>query len=116
VVKPAQGSGGGVVGTGAWVVVVVGSWRRGGRGRLPVVRAPVAGAMAPPATVAPPKLRRPLSTDLRDDPAASAFVNRSNRWPSTSLPLDCRYRSPDVDAAISAGKRPGFCLYWLWST
>jgi hypothetical protein len=36
VVKPSQGSGGRVVGAGAWVVVVVGVWRMGGGlGRLP---------------------------------------------------------------------------------
>jgi hypothetical protein len=83
----AQGSGGGVVGRGAAVVVVVGDWRRGGRDRLPVVRAVESAGMAPPAAPAAPRPSRPLSTDLREAPLAMRRTTWSNDFSSTAVLL-----------------------------
>jgi hypothetical protein len=87
VVKPAQGSGAGVVGMGACVVVVVGVSRIGGRGRLPWVRAAAASATTVLAAAVPPRPSSPLRIERREAPWPTSLASRSNPRSSIAVPL-----------------------------
>jgi hypothetical protein len=111
VVKPAQGSGGGVVAGGG---VVGGAVVGGGMvGRESVVRASTLLSLSTdaPAAAAPPRPSRPLRIARRLRPAANILVRESNRRSSIRGNL-ARSRGADIDPPTGCEKHQNRTVKW----